>query len=1580
MEFPPVPENVVSRLITRPEDLEENVNLGINQFRENALQGVEDFVAGYQQPHVLELDGNRPPNTVLNQLKLFLRCHPMCPSVIPMRFYRVRKERNTALDEEAQAEDDQEEEAEAAEEEAEEAEEEEEEEEGGLLAEDADVDEVMRTLGARKRPSPKFRWRRSKWLMSCPVKLKNGELFKGNPTHAVQFLDKIFVLSTMESANKFIANPRPYLLPPQPRPPCRFVITGMPLSGKSTLAELLARRYGSIVIDMKKIMSPKLEEERKKKEEEMMLQTVQAAVERVKSMRIEAIAQQRTASIVQKDSEAADGGATTEDGQQPEDSQATGETAEKKEAEEKPPPPGGLDTIGETEEENIEAAHEAEANDAEDGPIEVTVADDDPEVMALVDQVMAEFQKREITLPANAWVEHCKEAIKEAEKKNCEKLGFQASGGWILDGFPFNKDQWQEMGSNELFPDQVIYLKDGSDKYVTIVKRWFQLNRDKILNDIRKRILKEAETRRSALETERRRKYEEDVQRQEEMAAIAAANAQNAEGEATEEHVDTSGFEPVPEPEELPPLEASDAEFLAFEKFVTDSSVNPDLIVDYPEIEAFRKELTDVEVEWNGTISQQLRQLAPSSAPLAGDPVQINVETFTKVEEMMETVSKQLEAPFKYVGWEYGPIDVDEDELDNEGEGEEEEMEEEEEEEANPETKKTFGDAADFCPVHLKEKGILWPGNPDIAAKYRERVYFFASEENRERFLADPTKFISENEPPKIPPLRICLVGPKGSGKTMQGRQIAQKLDLFYVNFREKLEEIMLLKLGKRIGPEMKDSEEWDELIKKDGEIEKLVTELEKIPDPNAEEQNEEKEDGDQAREGGVESAAGSEKEEPQLNEVEQAIRDNLEMADPTTLPNNVMEEILPPFWNEEPFKSSGFIMEGFPRTDSELRWMADMGFFPDNIVFLNIEQDDVTGRLLPERMDAWTKRREKAKQQRKSVAEARKKQRLQMMAKRREELLAEKASQRAQEKAEREALKLAKNEDEDAEEEFEEEEEEEHMEEEDDYLMIDNEEVNQILMDEFPEEEMEEEDEDEETEEDAKERLEQEISEFCDSEKSAIEIIHELCVELRLPTVDIDAAKKPHIVRYNLNKKMRQFIDWRPSLFERVQIVRPDTAERLLSTGYKRLSRFGRWCPVKLLEGECFAPNWDPPAPLFPAIYRSHIYYLSSVETRKQFQHEPIKYIGPQVPDPPPVVPIRLALVGPPKSGKTTMAKRLQHQLGVVRLSAGEAMRWVLTNAADTTLAIMIDTELRKGKTVPNELVVASIEAAILGITGCRTRGYVLDGWPATREQAELLTKSKITPFRVVELFLSSEETMTRGLRDRTAEQRPMILHDSAQILAIKLAAHRQNMPLIKQWYESEHPASFDRVDGFASRWAVWEKSISSVKQSVRNVQNYLVKALVGKAAPIFGLCIRPNELKAKLSDFGHYCPVALANDELFDCVKDVRMTFSAEYRGFYYQCASKENLDKFLNDPDQFVPPLAPNKLPESHLLPKRLEDGTESQLPLALAGFCGVSFGDGKLRYESLVPGSKQFSAEYDKKLYRFAGEQQLESFMR
>ena len=60
-------------------------------------------------------------------------------------------------------------------------------------------------------------------------------------------MDKMYSMSSAESLVKFVRCPRKYLVPPHLLLPCKVCVLGPPLSGKSTLANLIAEKYDAIV-------------------------------------------------------------------------------------------------------------------------------------------------------------------------------------------------------------------------------------------------------------------------------------------------------------------------------------------------------------------------------------------------------------------------------------------------------------------------------------------------------------------------------------------------------------------------------------------------------------------------------------------------------------------------------------------------------------------------------------------------------------------------------------------------------------------------------------------------------------------------------------------------------------------------------------------------------------------------------------------------------------------------------------------------------------------------------------------------------------------------------------------------------------------------------------------------------------------------------------------------------------------------------------------------------------------------------------------------------------------------------------
>ncbi|XP_064454052.1 adenylate kinase 9 isoform X7 [Mirounga angustirostris] len=1445
---------------------------------------------------------------------------------------------------------------------------------GNKPPEELFMDELFRTLASYKLIAPRYRWQRSRWGRTCPVTLKEGNIFPGLPDFSVSFLGKIYCLSSEEALKTFLLNPRPYLLPPMPAPPFKVFIFGPQSSGKTTLCNLLAENYKGKVIDYAKLVQPRFDKALETLVRDTIAKATEAAIKAVREqlfIKLQAKRQaQSTSRILEREFERkdydkfqSDAYKSLEESRSSFDEDVFTHESQKDRFLE--------DNEDKKISENVFDDQASKTDALEDSIEEVTA--EHPEVISMIEETMKMTKDMNFEQPYEKHAEILEEIIKEVVEENTNRFsGAPKYGGWILDNCPVMKELWIVLAEKGIIPDLVIYLSDRENNGKYLLNRLYLENKTEVDSKILERLLDELQKKKKEEEAARKAAEEalriEEDQRLLEAISEKAKEVEEAEPEAEEEiegeepeaqegsealevAEDTKGS--LPEESEAPEVPKTEPESV-FEpaedtivgteiskgskegletKELSETVVLPefpeDAYPDVPEMEPIKEKIKRFNYMWKhleSTINESFIQI-------------LNLEIADKTpEELLQKVVETMEKPFQYVAWELTMEDYDEETEDYQAEAEvdEEPEEEEEEEEENEdrikEKRRHLGDTKHFCPVFLKENFILQPGSTDEAAKYREKIYYFSSPEAREKFLEHPEEYVAHKEPLKAPPVRICLIGPHGSGKTICGRQLAEKWGIFHIQFEEFLQEKLMLKTEKKIGTEFEEDSDEEQFTKQ--ELEELAIQA-KV---KIEEENTRKPPPD-----------------VQFTEEEEAIRLNLMENEP--LPPEILETILSEWWLKEPIRSTGFILDGFPRYPEEALFLGERGFFPDAAVFIQVDDQDISDRLLPSQIEKWKQKQKKKLERKKLIKELKAKIKDAMISKRRAELLAEKEKRHKGE--------IGK-EDED----FSEEEPEE-----------DEDDIDNILEDEFPKDEEVMSEEDEEQEMDALERLRGELGEKFEADMSNLQVIQDEFEKLLIPVILINGARKIHIVQYNMNMKLKPLVENRESIFEKCYPIASHLAQKMLSCTYKYVSAFGYWDPVKLSEGETIKPIETSENPVHAVIHRQYIYFLSSKETKEKFMKNPIKYI--RQPKPKPTVPIRIIILGPPKSGKTTVAQKISSEYGLKRLSVGEALRYVLNSQPDTELALMLNWHLHKGMTAPDELAIQALEICLMEST-CNTAGVVIDGYPVTKYQVSLLEARSIIPMVIFELDVPSKEIFKRLFLEKKKEQSlPYPLHNSTQITAVKNSKYHKNIDEIRKYYQEQHQ-NWYVIDGFHSKWWVWNKVIKKVQMVNKYMQIYLERIKAGKAACIDKLCITPQELISRLGEFGQFCPISLAEShELVDCSITDSLEFAAEFRGHYYKMSSQENLNKFLENPELYVPPSAPHPLPPADMIPKRLTlSELKSRFPKCaeLQGYCPVTYQDGNHRYEALVPGNIKFALEYRDRIYICETREKLEKFLR
>ncbi|MBF0385638.1 MAG: adenylate kinase [Candidatus Omnitrophica bacterium] len=99
----------------------------------------------------------------------------------------------------------------------------------------------------------------------------------------------------------------------------------------------------------------------------------------------------------------------------------------------------------------------------------------------------------------------------------------------------------------------------------------------------------------------------------------------------------------------------------------------------------------------------------------------------------------------------------------------------------------------------------------------------------------------------------------------------------------------------------------------------------------------------------------------------------------------------------------------------------------------------------------------------------------------------------------------------------------------------------------------------------------------------------------------------------------------------------------------------------------------------------------------------------------------MKIVLLGPPGAGKGTLAKGLKDHFNLMHISTGDMLREEMKNGTD--LGKEAKKHIESGGLVPDEIVTKMVESKFKNDKNTKN-GFMLDGFPRTKQQAEDLDK----------------------------------------------------------------------------------------------------------------------------------------------------------------------------------------------------------------------------------------------------------------
>ncbi|EPZ35855.1 Adenylate kinase domain-containing protein [Rozella allomycis CSF55] len=486
-------------------------------------------------------------------------------------------------------------------------------------------------------------------------------------------------------------------------------------------------------------------------------------------------------------------------------------------------------------------------------------------------------------------------------------------------------------------------------------------------------------------------------------------------------------------------------------------------------------------------------------------------------------------------------------------------------------------------------------------------------------------------------------------------------------------------------------------------------------------------------------------------------------------------------------------------------------------------------------------------------------------------------------------------------------------------------------------------------------------------------EIVEYLKSAMKMPVVSVEAERALRISEFKIKSKLNNYLQGRESIFCNAIPLTKKNAKSLLNNGFVQTSSFGKYCPVEYFRDGFFCHS-SIGERMFVVDRK-----LYSVKSKAQAKN-PLKYINQKSASS--KSPPSAFILGPPKSGKTTMANRLEQRFGFVNLSVNKILDRILAKENRCFLKSQLLDSMCSGGTVPLPLLMQCLKS-VLRQRDCLSKGWILEGFPEEESELNELENEGILPSCVLLLTCNLETSLNRSSNDILSFQEALLKKNIQYDICLESKAeiekryqkYEKNECYIKETYDYGRSITF-YVDSTQSKWKVYDTLAGFVSNSIRKRQEFIHTRNNNKPACILNCGVHHDYVESHQSKFKLYCPVHFVDHNkllLFDSYNE---NLIVEFNDLYYFLGGEGCKEKFINNPQYYA--TNEKNIPEDVPLRKKF---TFFQKPpeLAFRGYCPVTFKNYGSKFESIVKGELLHCVEYKGNTYAFINAAAQDEFM-